>query len=369
MGEFYNFLASPNAQTMPQGAEAVLFNVVHHAATPQQIRRTLGLTEKFGPPQVFIDSGGFELLQAQLQDKHYTFMENRPINDNGCLNLTPRHVVEAVTSLKAGISADLSMASLDFPIRKYADSAAQEKEFLEKLGYNLVWAEKTARLRQQHCPEVQLFIPVQAYDLPQFEVFYSWLSSRGVPFDGLCMPLRNLKLAEVLLFLARFQQIGIKNVHLLGSSPFFIMALGAYMARHHFAWLSLDATNWQTNARFGIYMNPYDLSNESLAENVVIDETIVNDCACPWCRGMTFTGIKNLPRSEQMALLVQHNHWVMEEARKALIQHARDVPTLERYLVRVSKRKDKARDLCTWLSLFEVGKGWDIDKLAMILRP
>ena len=367
MGQFFFFCASPNAQTLPQGADAVLFNVPNHAATPKQIRRTVKLIEKFGPPQVFIDSGGFELLQAQLQDKHYTFMENRPINNNGCLNLTPRHVVEAGIDLKAQMKAALSMASLDFPIRKYTEGGEQEREFMEKLGYNLLWADETARLKERYRLDGQLFIPVQAYNLSQFELFYSWLITRGVPFDGLCMPLRNLKLAEVLLFLARFRKIGIEKVHLLGSSPFLVMALGAYMARHHFAWLSLDSTNWQANARFGIYSNPYDLSNESLAENVVIDETIANDCACPWCRNMTFTAIKNLPRSEQMSLLVQHNYWAMEHARKALIQHAVDLPTLERYLVRVSKRKDEARDLCTSISLFELGKDWDPGELAVML--
>ncbi len=369
MGEFHNFLASPNAYTMPQGAEAVLFNVVHHASTPRRVRRTVRLIEEFDPLHVFTDSSGFQLLQAQLKRKRCTFVENRPVKYNGCLNLTPRHVVEAVTNLKARIRAAFSMAALDFPIRKFTDGGAQDREFREKLAYNVLWADQTARLRAVFCPDVQLFIPVQAYNLAQFEVFYDRLRSREVPFDGLCMPLRNLKLHEVLLFLARFRQLGIEKVHLLGSSPFFIMALGTYMAQHHFDWLSLDATNWQTNARFGIYMNPYDLSNENLGESVVVDESIVNDCACPWCRNMTFTGIKNLPRAEQMSLLVQHNYWAMEKARKALIQHAVDLPTLEKYLVRVSKRKDKARDLCTWLSLFEVGKDWDTGELAVMLRP
>jgi hypothetical protein len=270
--------------------------------------------------------------------------------------------------LATNIDVALMMAALDFPLKKYTDRAAQEREFREKLGFNLQWAYDTARLRQQLCPHVQLFIPVQAYNVAQFEIFYDWFVSRGVPFDGLCMPLRNLKLNEVLLFLARFRQLGIRKVHLLGSNSFLIMALGAYMARHHFAWLSLDATNWQANARYGVYMNPYDLSNESLGETVIVDEQIANDCACPWCRNMTFTGIKNLPRPEQMSLLVHHNYWVMENARKALFHHATDIPTLERHLLSVSKRQEEARDLCTCLSLFELVKSWDTSEMAAILK-
>ena len=62
MAEFRNFLASPNRDTMPWGADAVLFNVLHHAPTVRKAEGTVKLVREFGVQCVFVDSSGFEVL-------------------------------------------------------------------------------------------------------------------------------------------------------------------------------------------------------------------------------------------------------------------------------------------------------------------
>jgi len=79
------------------------------------------------------------------------------------------------------------------------------------------------------------------------------------------------------------------------------------MARHYFAWVSLDSTGWRLMAEYSSYVNPLSLKNQNIGYNVIIDENIRIDCQCPWCNGKTFTYIKNLPYTEKISFLRSHN--------------------------------------------------------------
>jgi hypothetical protein len=111
----------------------------------------------------------------------------------------------------------------------------------KKLKFNVKWAVQTAKLREEYCPEVGLFIPFQGYTLNHLDIFFRFIQE--IHFDGISIPVRNLNLKDISLFLIRFYQMGIKRVHLLGTSSFYRMALCAYMARHYFEWVSLDSTS------------------------------------------------------------------------------------------------------------------------------
>ncbi|MCK7503059.1 MAG: hypothetical protein MZV70_02445 [Desulfobacterales bacterium] len=65
------------------------------------------------------------------------------------------------------------------------------------------------------CPQVKLFLPVQSYNLEQLEVVFR--RTAGIAYDGLSMPVRELDLEEIALFLVRFYQRGTTRVHLLGT--------------------------------------------------------------------------------------------------------------------------------------------------------
>jgi hypothetical protein len=178
----------------------------------------------------------------------------------------------------------------------------------------------------------------------------------NIPFDGFSMPVRNLGLGEIALFLLRFYQMGIRQVHLLGTLSFFTIALSAYAARHLFDWVSLDATTWRMAAQYKTYANPYDLSPEFIGEDVQIGENVKVVCPCPWCQGKTFTYIKHLPYTEKTAFLRCHNHWVTEKVCRELYQSAQTLSDLKRYLMRVSSRPEKVDVLIRILGALDVCK-------------
>lgn len=346
MGRLVNFCAGATRDVLPaHRVPALLLSVPEYASTAAQIKTSRELLNAAGARERILDSGGYSLWKAEGKGIYPTHDESRPVafTDKEA-NIAPRHVVEAAVHLKPTI-----MMALDFPIQTLSDPAEQQREFLRKLGYNATWARETARQRQQLCPDVQLFLPIQCYNLRQFDQFIDLLGD--VTFDGLSMPIRNLGLGEIALFLMRFHQLGVRRVHILGSTGLGIMSLAAYFAWHFFDWVSIDATSWRKKAEYSDYLNPLDLSVEHLPDLASVDDRIQMDCPCPWCRSRTFTNIKNLPYREKYDFLSCHNWWVTEQVGKELYDHSGDVIELEQFLRPRCKKPDQCNEICRTLSL------------------
>ena len=186
-----------------------------------------------------VDSGGYQLLKAQMKGWKITHEPYRQLTYQigKEINLVPRHVMEFASKLKAGI-----VMGLDFPVGKFKTASEREIEFYKKLPLNVRWSHESATWKRRLCPEAQLFLPIQAYNLKQVDVFFSRIS--GVQYDGVAMPVRAAKLHELALFLTYFRQRGIGRVHLLGTAGFLKIAMAAFMANNMFAWVSLDAATW-----------------------------------------------------------------------------------------------------------------------------
>lgn len=118
------------------------------------------------------------------------------------------------------------------------------------------------------------------------------------------------------------------------------------MARHSFDWVSFDATAWRAQAQYAKYLNPHDLSADDLSSKVMIDENIMNDCECPFCKGKTFTYLKNLPDTDKTAFLRNHNWWVIEKVTKDLYQNWANTVELRNFLKRKSRKTEMIEELC-----------------------
>lgn len=363
MGRLVIFCAGASIDVLPaKKVRNVLVNVLTNGINERAIRDTLSMFAYAGTENRFLDSGGYQIYEAEEQKKEMPFDPNSPLaNSNDRINISPNHVIEIASRLSPHM-----MTALDFPIRTLNDKAEREQEFLRKLGFNIKWAVDASMLRGRHCPQVQLFLPVQCYSLDQFELFKR--SIGDISYDGLSMPLRNLEVPEIALFLLRFHQLGVKKVHLLGSTSFFVMALSAFFARHFFEWFSLDATTWRFVAEHKGYLNPNDLSWENIGDEVLVDENIPMICQCPFCENMTFTFIKNLPYANKVAFLRSHNFHVIEKAGEDLYENASDLLRLERFLRRCSPRVKDVDDLIRCLSIIDIYRKEDINVLKRFLR-
>jgi len=227
------------------------------------------------------------------------------------------------------------------------------------------WAKETSKLWQKYCPDVKLLLALQCYNLNQAEEYYR--SIDGIKFSGISMPVRNMKLPEIGLIMARSWQLGIDRFHLLGVTEFFTLALAAYMARHFFQRVSLDSRSWKIRATYNTYLNPHDLMGEELGNDVIIDDSIKMDCGCPWCKGRSFNYIKKLPYYDRRILLGCHNFWVTEKAAIDLYENSGSVAELERYLKLHARRTKRIEELIKTLGLIELFKDSDIQNLQNML--
>jgi len=363
MGELVNFCAGTNKSILPaEQVDAILVNVFDSGSSEYTIKYTREMFDYAKTKNRMLDSSGFQLLMAEEKGIKISFDKSAPMfkTDKG-VNLIPEHVVEVAVKLMPEIDI---MTSLDFPIGIFSDPIDQEIEFNKKLGFNARWAKETARLRELYCPEIRFFLPIQAYSLEHMNIFFDLTGD--ISFDGLSLPVRNLDIKRIALFLIRFYQMGIRAIHILGSTSFFRIALASFFARHYFDWTSLDSTSWRQSAQFGQYLNPHDLSSQEI-RYVIIDENIQNTCDCPWCAYRSFTDIKNMPDTDRTSFLRCHNFWVIDKACKDLYQHSGTVFELEQYLRRKSPATKNIDELISTLSLVDALKDQDIRVLEQML--
>ena len=362
MGELLTFCAGADWKVLPGSrVNALLINVPHNGATPALIEESRRLVRESRARTVMLDSGGYQLLKAEETGKALTFDPGSPIEQNKtAFNLAPEHVVEVARKIGPDI-----LIALDFPLGRIADPALREAEFERKVRLNAQWAAETAALRAKSCPEIGFLVPIQCYSPDHLEKVLAFLG--GIDFDGFSFPVRKAKPSGIARFLVRFYRFGITRVHLLGTASFSMIILAAYMARHLFEWVSFDATTWQHTARNGRYLNPFDLSEEPLRSDVLVDGSIRNDCPCPWCADRSFTHIKNLPYPEKLSFLRCHNFWVTENFAKGIYECSQDLVTLGTFL-RLRSKKTKAIDeVLRILALVDLLKDSHIRELELLL--
>lgn len=316
--------------------EGLLISTGSDCVTPKKIQETKEMLRIAKPKHLMNDSGGYQIYLAEKNGKAMTFNPERPLMiTKKCFNLAPRHVIEKAIEVKAD-----SMVALDYPIRKLKDPKAQRKEFQKKLPQNVAWAIETAELRKKHCPHINLFIPVQAYNLKQFEEFYEKIE--GIDFDGFSLPVRNMSMKDIAMFLLKMHEWGVKKVHILGSSSLPVISVCAYMSERFFDWVSFDATTWRISAQYGRFIQPNDLSHKSLNKAGSYDPEF--ECPCQSCNDRSLGQIAALERKERMKILVTHNYLATQNLCKEFGEARVDAQYLKKRLAG-SKRRDIKRIL------------------------
>jgi len=361
MGDFINICAGADGMSLPESSvEALLLNVMNHCSSPSKINAAIEMYRRARPKYLMLDSSGYQLRNAEKDCKKLSSQHELPLKFGSReFNLAPKHVMESALELEPYLP-DI-VIGLDFPIREINKVKSIDQEFYEKLAYNVPWAVQSAAWWKELCPQVDLFLPIQCYNLDQFNIF--WGQVGGLEHNGVSIPVRHLGIPEMALFFVRFYQLGIKRMHVLGTSAFINIALCAYMARHLFDWVSVDASSWRIAADNAEFFNPFDLSREMLGSGVLINHECENDCPCPFCADKSFKYIKKMDYAARIHLLRQHNWWVLERAFRDLYEHSIDIIQLESFLKTRSKNPAKVDELINILSLVEALKDVDISLL------
>ena len=344
-----NVCSGAGVGTLPANQhDAILYNVPLAMESKTSIINTHKLIKSAKAIILFQDSGGFQLHEELAAGKTVTFDVDKEVRENGILNLTPEHLIKAAKEFKPD-----AMVSLDNPIPKITNptAAMQDINFLEHHGFNLRWAKETSRLRSKHCPEIKLFVPVQCYRLSHLDQFLEDFGD--TPCDGFSIPVRNHSPFAIAVFMFKLYHSGCRKIHILGTFTFRTISLASYFARHYFDFVSLDCTLWRSDADLSKYYWPLDLRSLQLKNHYSIDESVKNECQCPWCKGKTFTMIKNLPFAEQSGLLRRHNYWTIGQCMIEFYNHADTALSLKTFLSEHSGRKKEIKQIYNYLNMLE----------------
>jgi len=361
MGELEILSAGPEKQLIMPYTKNILLTP-DYFVSKSKIKYTLEMLKMCHAKIIALDSGGFGILMYEEQGKKVTFDPSQPfIKEDNLLNLSPVHV-----ALCASILKPTFMVGLDYPVMKTDDPLEQHMDYTKKFGYNVIWTWESAEAKEKYCPETEFFVPIQAYNMEQLQFF--WKSIHGVNFDGISIPIRNMSIEKLALFMVFFYQQGIDKVHILGTTKPMIVAMAAFIAKHLFGWTSLDATTWQKTAKTGNFTNHLDLSSEYIG-NVIFESHYNNDCPCPFCKNKSFSDIYNLKGPAMTYFLGRHNFWVIEHFAREAFNHCDSINMLKHFLKKNFKprRHKEIEKLCNALTIVKNCKNDDLKMVEKLL--
>ncbi|MBF0472532.1 MAG: hypothetical protein HQK91_08545 [Nitrospirae bacterium] len=378
MGKLNIYYAGIGMNNLPsRKVNNILLNVVDHCCDEKSVINATKLIHKAQAINILLDCGGYDIHTTETIGGKIISSPSLPIKYSKKyspfkydLNLTPEHVIMAAKDIEPTL-----IMTLDYPIitiRKGKLSQRgmeyeREKEFRKKLPYNVEWAIKTAELHHKYISKTNLYVPIQCYNLKQYEVFKTQIGDIG--YNGFSIPVRNMTLEDIVLFLIKFYQDGIKKVHILGTATFEKIALLAFLAKQGiFEILSLDATSWMQHALHSCYLSPNDLSPCMINYNSFIDKNLKNNCTCLSCKGMSFTEIKNLVKSERDIHLMKHNYYVTENISLELYNNSKDIYTLNTYLRANYKKIDMINPILSLFDMTNFYKDKDINIIRQLIK-
>jgi queuine/archaeosine tRNA-ribosyltransferase len=363
MGTLIYSCAGADANNLPSSPiDSLLINVLDHGSTPQKINAAKKMLRKANAGHSIGDSSGYQLHEAEKNGKAVTFDSSFPLKNTAkALNISPQQVMEANAIHQPDI-----VIGLDWPVLKVKSDIQKQLEFYKKLKFNVTWAFESSAWKNALIPGAQYFQPLQAYNLDHVDIFLNEI--HGVFFDGISMPVRNIKPAELALFLVDFYRRGITRVHLLGTASLSDIVLCAYAAWNLFEWVSLDSTTWRFAADKESFINPLDLSRTDLRNSVCVPETAFNLCPCPFCSGRSFQSIQTMePRRDKVRLLREHNWLAIANLVADLYAHGDTIPNLEKELRFRCRNQRRVDDLINILSVVDALKDCDISLLQTVL--
>ncbi len=320
--------AGADANNLPSSPiDSLLINALDHGSTSKKITAAQKMLQKANARYSIGDSSGYQILKGEEKGKLITFDPNLPMKNTAkVLNISPQQVMEANAIHQPDI-----VIGLDWPIRKLETDIQKQLEFYNKLEFNVPWAFESFAWKNALVPDAQYFQPLQCYTLDHLDLFLNEI--RGVHFDGVSMPVRTLKPAQLALFLVNFYQRGITRVHLLGTSSFPVIVICVYAAWNLFEWVSLDSTTWRFAADKMSFLNPLDLSRKDLRTSVHVPATALNLCPCPFCNGQSFQSIQAItPRRDKLQMLREHNWLAIANLVNDLYANGYTIPNLEKEL-------------------------------------
>lgn len=157
----------------------------------------------------------------------------------------------------------------------------------------------------------------------------------------------DMRLIETLIEL---HKLGIKDIHLLGSSRLGAVCISAYLARNnYFHTISMDSGTWRRNADLGKLVVPYDLRVIHISDTDKLKERIMK-LPASWQKKIKNVLAKAGGKEEHCALR-EFNYHAIEATIKDILTHAASPFKMKEYLLERSTRIDDINKIISQLKM------------------
>jgi hypothetical protein len=352
MGILLPVCSAASLTLMPSPAPQSLLVSVASCGTASGIISNQNLIVTPGVEKSFLDNGMYTFFMMMQKGERVICDNNRPIYPKKVsMNLTAKHAIECAIALKPNV-----LIVPDMPVPKLCkasnyDHGDEELSFLKATYHNIIRAKETTYLRQKYCPDVELYLAFQGYNINQLHRIMKEVN--GLTFEGFCLATRALTWNKLLAIMLLLKCYGAKKIHILAGSNMPVMAISAFAARHLFEEVSYDSHNWLFFSLIGSLRLYGSMDAVQLVQNNSTPENVLSmRCDCPHCKGRSLYDIRAMDYGEEKQhLLAQHNYYIETETANAYFNHSETPAMLKDFLLSKSHRKELIQEIYQALSV------------------
>ncbi len=351
MGNLLPVFSGVKPTQVPDPApENILVSITDCALSENATKKFRNLIKRSCFQKTFLDNGMYTFHKKIMNDETVIFDPKRPVYPNNgiAMNLTAEHVAHYARILQPHVTF-----TLDLPVPKLTnikpDPGLQEFNFMRATYHNLTRARELVNMKPTHFPNTDLYFVFQIYNIQQLVQIKKELGNIG--FDGYAVPTRTLSWKQVAAVMLMLHHWKAERVHIFAGSNLKMMVVSAVFARHFFEEVSYDSTNWIQNSMYNKFRLYGSLKTVGV-ENGNVKQDQYNDyqCRCPHCDGRSIRDIRDMEYTPRTSILSSHNQWIEQATAKEIMNHV-----------------DSAKDLCDYLSKYEVEKS-EIIKLCDLVQ-
>jgi len=286
---------------------------------------------------LYLDSGGRQIymVTSGQRKKYDQFISDKdqPVFFGNTLNIHIEHLKNAVEIFQPDY-----LLGLDFPVKPCDDINEQNKRYRESVKRNVSWAEQTISLRDGHFKNLKVILPLQTQNIENLRNY--WAKIRHLNPDGVGLPMRCFKNnGRLLEFLLEMHRLGIRNVHLLGSSKLAAIIISGYLVKNNFFdTITMDSGTWRQAADTENFLFPFDLRQVYISnpKELINNQTIKLSDA--WLDKIEKVVIQAGTKNERFALR-KFNFKSIQTTIDGVMRHAETIPKLTKYLLERSRRE------------------------------
>lgn len=302
-----------------------LLNGYHPNCLVNPVRQNPILQSNHPTTKYFADSGGYQLYRYQNHKTKKCIV----VSAVGNRTRSKYIVIDPIDLCRKYGQLQIKCGfTLDRPL----SDDASNRDFLKYLGDSFNWAEIMFEQRSTLCPSTELFIPLQYSSVDQLHHYFQKMDT--LKPNGYAFPVRgsfDLKwLMWITFTLSYLHSMGVKKVHMLGSTRKEIIYVGAVaLGLKMFEQVSFDSTSWNTLL---FDKRPKHFAPDTLKARYINKDDSIEIIIPEPIAKQIIASKKDLDRKLKEQLIMLHNAFAITRYTQRMEAMAQDINAFQEFI-------------------------------------